>query len=233
MVVRAIADIDVLRHQAQVLGPVASAPTVWRALSELSSARLAGIDKARARVRRHVWSLLPDGLPASKVADADLGEVVVLDVDATIVVAHSEKESAAPTFKGSFGFHPIGVWCDNTTELLAGRLRPGNAGANTTADRLEVLAAAITQLPRSHRKHLLIRADGAGASHGLLDWLTAQNQLRGRRVEYSIGFALTEALRQAIMLVPTTVWTPALDADGGVRAGGDVAELTGLLDLSR
>jgi len=228
----AIADIDVLRHQSPLLGSVASAPTVWRTLAALSTARRGRIDAARARVRRHVWSLLPDGLPASRVADTDLGDVVVLDVDATIVIAQSEKESATPTFKGSFGFHPIGVWCDNTTELLAARLRPGNAGANTTADHLEVLAAAITQIPRSRRRDLLIRADGAGASHGLLDWLTEQNQIRGRRVQYSIGFALTEALRQAIMLVPATVWTPALDADGGVRAGGDVAELTGLLNLS-
>jgi hypothetical protein len=227
----AIADIAVLRHQSSLLGSVASAPTVWRTLAELSPARLAKIDKARARVRRRVWSLLPQGVPASRAADTDLGDVVVLDVDATIVVAHSEKESAAPTFKGSFGFHPIAVWCDNTTELLAARLRPGNAGANTTADHLEVLAAAIAQIPPPHRKNLLIRADGAGASHGLLDWLTDQNQIRGRRVEYSIGFALTEALRQAIMLVPEKVWEPALDADGGVRAGGDVAELTGLLDL--
>jgi len=229
----AIADIDVLRHQSPVLGPVASAPTVWRALAELTPAQLRRIEAARARVRRHVWSVLPGGLPASPVADTDLGETVVLDVDATIVVAHSEKESAAPTFKGSFGFHPIGVWCDNTTELLAARLRPGNAGANTTADHLHVLAAAIAQIPRRHRKNLLIRTDGAGASHGLLDWLTEQNQLRGRHVEYSIGFALTETLRQGIMLISEKVWTPALDADGGVRAGGDVAELTGLLDLSR
>ena len=144
----AIADIDVLRHQSPLLGSVASAPTVWRTLAGLSTARLGRIDAARARVRRRVWSLLPDGLPASRVADTDLGDVVVLDVDATIVVAHSEKESAAPTFKGSFGFHPIAVWCDNTTELLAARLRPGNAGANTTADHLEVLSAAITQIPR-------------------------------------------------------------------------------------
>jgi hypothetical protein len=198
----------------------------------LTPAGLRRIEAARARVRRHVWSLLPGGLPASWVADTDLGETVVLDVDATIVVAHSEKESAAPTFKGSFGFHPIGVWCDNTTELLAARLRPGNAGANTTADHLDVLSAAITQIPRTHRKHLLIRADGAGASHGLLDWLTGLNHLRGRRVDYSVGFALTDKLRHAIMLVPEKVWTPALDADGGVRAGGDVAELTGLPDLS-
>lgn len=98
------------------------------------------------------------------------------------------------------------MWCKNTTELLAARLRTGNAGANTTTDHLEVLAAAITQIPRAHRKNLLIRADGAGASHGLLDWLTAQNPLWGRRVDYSIGFALTDKLRAAIMLVPATVW---------------------------
>ncbi len=120
----AITDLDVLRHQSPVLGPVTSAPTVWRALDELTPARLRRIETARARVRRHVWSLLAGGVPASQVADGDLGETVVLDVDATIVVAHSEKKSAAPTFKGSFGLHPIGVWCDNTTELLAAQLRP-------------------------------------------------------------------------------------------------------------
>jgi hypothetical protein len=159
------------------------------------------------------------------------GEVVVLDVDATIVVSHSEK-NAAPTFKGTYGFHQFGVWCDNTTELLAARLRAGNAGANTAADHIEVLAAAINQIPRTRRKHVVIRADGAGASHGLVDWLTDQNQIRGRRVDYSVEFAVTDKVRQAIIMVPHKVWTPALDADGGVRAGGDVAEITGLLDLS-
>jgi hypothetical protein len=228
----AIADIDVLRHQSQVLGPVASAPTVWRTLAELTPARLTKIDKARARVRGHVWSALPSGLPASKVAGNDLGDAVVLDVDATIVIAHSERENAAPTFKGTFGFHPLGVWCDNTTELLAARLRAGNAGANTAADHIEVLGAAIAQVPARHRKHLLIRADGAGASHALLDWLSDQNTVRGRRVDYSVGYPVTEQVRQAITLVPEKVWTPAVDAEGDVRAGGDVAELTGLLDLS-
>ncbi len=66
----------------------------------------------------------------------------------------------------------------------------------------------------------------------MLNWLTGLNDVRGRQVEYSVGFALTEALRQAIMLVPEKVWTPALDVDGGVRTGGDVAELTGPLNLS-
>ena len=178
----AIADIDVLRHQSQVLGPVASAPTVWRTLDELTPAAMKRVEKARATVRRHVWAQLAGrgGLPASKVAGADLGDTVVLDVDATLVTVHSEKESAAATFKGGFGYHPIGVWCDNSQEMLAAMLRPGNAGSNTTADHITVLTAAIAQVPAAHRRKLLVRADGAGASHGLLDWLTAQDAKRGR-----------------------------------------------------
>ena len=103
----AIADIDVLRHQSQVLGSVASAPTVWRALDEITPAMTTKIDAARAKVRTHVWSQLPGGLPASKVADTDLGDTVVLDVDATLVTTHSEKEGAASTFKKGFGYHPV------------------------------------------------------------------------------------------------------------------------------
>lgn len=228
----AIADIDVLRHQAGVLGKVASAPTVWRTLDEVTPGRLKRMATARARVRRHVWSQLPDGLPASKVAGTDLGSTVVLDVDATIVVAHSEKENASPTFKRTFGFHPLGVWCDNTEEFLAAQLRTGRAGSNTAADHITVLTEAINQIPAAHRKDLLIRADGAGSSHQLLAWLTEQGEVRGRRLEYSVGFAVTEKIRDAIKLVPKNIWTPATDADGGVREGGDVAELTGLLDLT-
>jgi hypothetical protein len=228
----AIADIDVLRHQRDVLGVVASPPTVWRTLDELTATRLRNVEQARARVRRHVWAQLAE-LPVSRVADRDLGATVVLDVDATLVTAHSEKQSAAPTFKGGFGYHPIAVWCDNTTECLAIKLRPGNAGANTAADHISVLAAAIAQIPVKHRRDLLVRADGAGCTHELLDWLVAHNDIRGRRVEFSVGFAVTEAVRAAIRRLPARAWTPAIDADGQLRAGGDVAELTGLLDLTR
>jgi len=121
----AIADIDVLRHQGEVLGSVASAQTVWRTSSEMTPAAMKRIEKARARVRAHVWSQLPGGLPASKVADTDLGDTVVLDVDATLVASHSEKEGAAVTFKEGFGYHPLGVWCENTQESMALMLRPG------------------------------------------------------------------------------------------------------------
>ncbi len=196
------------------------------------------VEEDRSRscpVRRHVWSQLAanlDKIPASKVAGTDLGATVVLDVDATIVIAHSEKENASPTFKRTFGFHPLGVWCDNTTEFLAGMLRTGKAGSNTAADHIRVLTDAIAQIPAAHRKDLLIRADGAGASHKLLDWLTGQGKVRRRSLEYSVGFPITGKVRDAIKLIPKQMWTPAIDADGGVRDGGDVAELTGLLDLT-
>jgi hypothetical protein len=229
----AIADIDVLRHLAGVLGSVASPPTVWRTLDEVTPGRLKKIQTARARIRRHVWAQLPGGVPASRVAGTDLDDLIVLDTDATIVIAHSEKENAAPTFKRTFGFHPLGVWCDNTSEFLAGKLWAGNAGSNTAADHIEMLTDAIAQIPAAHRKKLLIRSDGAGASHHLLDWLTEQDQVRGRSVEYSVGFSITEKIRHAIDLAPKKIWTSAIDADGGIREGGDVAELTGLLDLSK
>jgi hypothetical protein len=208
---------------------------VWRTLDEVAPGRLRKIATGRARVRRHVWAQIIErrgAIPASSVAGAHLGEVVVLDVDATIVVAHSEKENASPTFKKTFGYHPLGVWCDNTTEFLAGMLRAGKAGSNTAVDHINVLADAIGQIPAAHRKRLLIRSDGAGASHKLLDWLTKQDQVRGRRIEYSVGFAITETVRDAIALVPETVWTPATNADGGVREGGDIAEVTDLLNLT-
>ena len=229
----AIADIDTLRHQTGLFGPIASAPTVWRALDESTPAALKLVEKARAQTRRHVWSLLPV-LPASKVAGIDLGSVVVLDVDATLVTAHSEKEQAAATFKGGFGFHPIGVWCDNTTELLAVSLRPGNAGSNHAGDHIDVLTRAIAQVPTTSRRRLLVRADGAGATHELMDWLTAQGQVRGRRLEYSVGLGTKNtALTSAITAIPDQAWTAAVTADGEIRDGAEVAEVTGLLDLHR
>ena len=230
----AIGDIDTLRHQP-VWGPVASPATVWRALDEVTPAALARIAKARARARRRVWDVLPQGVPTSAAAGTNLGDTVVLDVDATLVTAHSEKEQAAATFKGGFGFHPLGVWCDNTRELLAVRLRAGNANANHAGDHIDVLDDAISQIPAPHRRRLLIRADSAGATHQLLDWITAQNRTRGRSVEYSIGFPVHKgiAVHDAIHRVPESAWQAALDTDGEPRDEAGVVEITGLVDLTR
>jgi Transposase DDE domain group 1 len=187
----AIADIDTLRHPTAALCPVASPPTVWRTLDEVTPAALRRVEKVRAKVRCHVWSQM-SRLPTSKVAGMDLGKTIVLDADFTLVTAHSEKEQAAATFNHGFGFHPIGVWCGNTHEWLAVTLRPGNAGSNHAGDHIEVLSRAIAQIPARHRRQLLIRADRAGATHQLLNWLTALGQVRGRRVEYSVGFSHQE-----------------------------------------
>ncbi len=100
-------------------------------------------------------------LPASRVADTDLGDVVVLDVDATLVTSHSDKEQAAATFKGGFGYHPLAVWCGNTTEMLAVSLRAGNAGSNTATDHIDVLSAAIAQVPAAYRSRLLCQEASA------------------------------------------------------------------------
>lgn len=224
-----ISDIGVLRHQSEVLGPVASAPTVWRTLDEVTAGKRKKIRVARARTRRHVWSRLPGGVPASTCAGRNLGSTIVLDVDATIVVTHSEKENTAPTYKRTFGYHPIGVWCDNTEEFLAASLRPGNAGSNTASDHIDVLGQAIAQIPAARRRDLLIRSDGAGASHDLLSWVTDQNRVRGRRVEYSVGFSVTAPIRRAIAIAPEEAWGPALNQSGEIRDGAEVAGLTGIL----
>jgi hypothetical protein len=232
----AICDIDVLRHQHEVFGQVASDTTVWRALDEIGAVQLRRIAKARAKARARLWTLF-GGPPRARAAGRDISAgdgagMVVLDVDSTIVIAHSDKEGAAPTYKHTYGFHPMLVTCDNTGELLVVKLRAGSAGANTAADHLDVLAQAIAQIPAAHRRHLLIRGDSAAATHKVIDWLHTQGLRRGRLVEYSIGWSIGEAERVAITGLPSSAWSPALTADGDVRDGAQVAELTGLLHLT-
>ena len=181
-----------------------------------------------------MWGRFPGGLPAAPVAGSDLEDTVVIDVDATLVTAHSDKERAAADFKGGYGFHPLGAWCDNTGEMLAVRLRPGNSNANHAGDHIAVLGEAIGQIPPPYRRLLLVRADTAGATHQLLDWLSEQDRVRGRSVEYSIGFPVHKgiAVHDAIRTVPDTVWQAALDADGEPRENAGVVEITDLLDLA-
>lgn len=230
----AIADIDTLRHEP-LWGPVASPATVWRTLEAITPAALKRIATARARTRRRVWAQFPNGLPASPAAGADLGETVVIDVDATLVAAHSEKEHAAANFKGGYGFHPLGAWCDNTGEMLAVTLRSGNSNANHAGDHISVLTEAIGQIPMPYRGQILVRADTAGATHDLLNWLHQRSQVRGRSVEYSIGFPVHKGIQvhDAIHTVPETAWQTALDADGQPRDQAGVVEITDLLNLTR
>jgi hypothetical protein len=230
-----LADVAVLRAEPGVYGRVASDPTVSRTVDVLAVDAprvLAAIHTARATARAHVWKLAGEHAPDT-AADADAP--VVIDVDATLVTAHSDKEFAAPTFKRGFGFHPLWAFVDHgvggTGEPLAVALRPGNAGSNTAADHIAVVRDALRQLP-SHRpgtrpgRRVLIRADAAGCSHDVLAWLA------GQRLSYSVGFTLPEHTEQLLRRIPTSVWAPAYDADRDVRDGAWVGELTGLLDLS-
>jgi DDE family transposase len=133
---RVLSDLATLREQGELYGPIASDPTLWRALDEIGEPQRRKIARARAKTREHVWSLIAQRhgrIPPSRVADRDLGKTIVVRVDASLVISHSDKELAAGTYKGSFGHHPLMAWCDNTGESLSLLLRTGSAGSNTVA----------------------------------------------------------------------------------------------------
>jgi hypothetical protein len=160
------------------------------------------------------------------------GGLVTVDIDATIVIAHSDKERAAPTWKHTYGFHPLAVFADHgaagTGESLAITLRPGNAGSNTAADHIEAMRLALAQLPAAARRRVLARADSGGGTHEFLAWL------RRRRLQYSVGIGTwaVPGIEDAVRAVPASAWAPAYDSEGTPRDGAWVAEITGLLDLS-
>jgi hypothetical protein len=207
-----LADLRALRDQETLFGVVASDATAWRALAALDEPRLQAIRLARAHARGRVWEQA--GAPGR----------VILDLDATLVTAHSEKEGAAGTYKGGFGFHPLLCYEATSEEALAGLLRPGNAGSNTAQDHIEVLERSLEQLPAGQiGRGLLVRCDRAGATHAFLDHVDA------RGLRFSVGLDLTERVREVILGLPEQAWRPALAQDGGDREGAWVSELP--LDL--
>jgi hypothetical protein len=221
---------QLMAHQAAVFKAPASDSTGHRMLASISDAVLERIARERAKVRRHVWRQIaarPAGFPWITVAGKELQGWIVIDLDATLITAHSAKEGAAATFKKGFGFHPLGCWCANTDESLAMLLREGNAGSNTVADHITVLAAALAQIPDSSHAKILVRIDGAGATHQLLEYIEALNTTR-RTVRYTVGWTITDADEQAIALLPESAWEDSLHQDGEVHDQAQVAELTGL-----
>lgn len=228
---RSVRQVELLaRHHAALVGAGASDSTLWRALGEIDARARGRINKARARVRAQVWDLLADraaGFPWLVILGKTLTGWVVIDLDATIITASSKKQGAAGTYKGTYGFHPLAAWCANTFESLAMTLRPGNAGSNTVADHRTVLADALAQVPRGYRSKILIRLDGAGASHGLIEHLLGLTTRR-RTVAFTSGFTITEAEERAIGLLPEQAWGPTFEQDGRIDKGAQVAELTGV-----
>ncbi|SCD47287.1 transposase, IS4 family [Streptomyces sp. DvalAA-43] len=161
--------------------------------------------------------------------DAD-GQVTV-DLDGVLVIAHSDKEDAAATWKKTYGHHPLTAFVDHGPggigEPVAALLRPGNAGSNTAADHITTAQLALAQLPRRYRRgrQTLIRTDSAGGTHDFVSWLAK----RGRWLSYSVGMTVTDAIHEYVLKAPTSAWTPAVEADGEARNGAWVAELTGKL----
>jgi hypothetical protein len=242
----AAADLAVLRAQPGVFGPVASDPTVSRLIGRLAEdadAALAAITAARATARERVWQHA--GAPVQQ------GRVVI-DLDATLVGAHSDKEDATRTWKKTFGFHPLLGYVDHGGtdhhggggEPVAELLRPGKAGSNTAADHVVVLDAALAQVPAAlqipdadGRIAVLVRTDAAGATKEFAA------HLHRTGVEFSVGASFAHLdIHTALQLLPKKAWTPAYQArkpraaEDGVqiepRDGAWVAEATGCVDLA-
>jgi hypothetical protein len=227
-----MSDIALLTHLAPVLGDAPSGPTVRRALDLAGTATvLDKIARARAKARAHAWTLIEDtpaGFPWLHIAGKTLAGWLVIDMDATLVTASSDKDGAAPTWKKGYGFHPLGAWLANTRESLAMLLRPGNAGSNTFTDHKEVLGAALRQVPARFRGKILVRVDGAGASHDLINHLLSLSSPR-RAVLFTCGWMITAADEDAIRQVPAGAWNPGTAQDGSTEDDKDIAEITGLM----
>ena len=215
----ALCDLAGVRDQQALFGQVASDATAYRLIAAIAAdpGVLERIRAARAEARSRAWR------------SGARPRLTVIDLDATLLIAHSDKEGAAGNFKGGFGFHPMLAYLDGSEEALAGLLRPGNAGANAAADQITVLDAALQQFPKkvAAREAILVRADSAGATHELMDFC------RDGRLRFSVGFDLTEPVRTAILALGEDAWVPALTQDGHERDDGAwVAEITDGMDLA-
>jgi hypothetical protein len=208
-----VSDLAVLRGQPALFGEVASVSTARRVMLKVGERELAGIRRARAAARARAWTA--GGAP----------QRVVLEFDCTPITSHSEKQDAAGHYKGGFGFHPLLVSCGR--ELLAGILRPGNAGANNADDHLRSLDLALEQLPQQALDGMILaRADAAGASHDFA-WACRECDIR-----FSLGYAINTPTRTTILALPQSAWQPAVNADGEPREGAWVAELTSAVNLA-
>ena len=219
----ALCDLRGLRDQPVLFGPVASDSTAWRVIDAIAEVGLLdAVRAARAMARARAFEL----------GARPVGQLII-DIDATLITAHSDKDGTGGTYKGGFGFSALLAYLDCPDseaggQPLAGRLRPGNAGANDARDQIAVLADALEQLPRevAETETIVMRTDSAGLTHELLDFC------RDGRIGFSVGYDLTEPVRRAILALPETAWTAALDADGNPRENGQVAELTARLELT-
>jgi len=210
-----VSDLGVLAGQKDLFGEVASNSTAHRVIGSIGESELEALRAARAAARAGAWQA------------GARPEELIIDIDATLLQAHSEKDQAKGNYKGGFGFHPLIAYLSESGEPLAALLRPGNAGANTAADHFKVLELALEQIPEADLdREILVRCDGAGATHAF----TAD--CREASINFSVGYELSPAVQEAIIQTPAAGWQPAIEATGLIRDGAWVTELTGSVDLS-
>lgn len=222
------ADTAMLRGRQEVFGPVASDPTISRLVHRLAADPdgPGALRRAAAAARGTAAGHLP----------APAGGVLV-DIDGTLITAHSEKQDAAPTYKRGYGFHPLLAYLDHgaegTGEPVAALLRPGNANAGTAADHQAVLDLLEAQLAPQESDRLVVRTDTAACTHAFLGLLTRRGH------GYTVGYYARADVAAAIEALPADAWIPCIDGDAAedarpvVRDGAWVAEITGLLDLAK
>ncbi|MFT4296110.1 MAG: IS1380 family transposase [Micropruina sp.] len=219
-----LADVAAVRAQPELFGTVASDPTVSRVFTALAADvddAVAAIRAVRADARAAVWRRRR---PLSGTPGTRSGGQVIVDIDATLVGAHSEKQGAEPTYKRGFGFHPMCSSIDHgalgTGDTGVLNLRPGRSSAWDSADHITALDDTLAQLPESERKQVLVRTDTGGCSKAFLRHITNLG------LHYTIGFAAKDSVRIAIETIPEQAWRTAIDSDGEARDGAQVAELT-------
>jgi Transposase DDE domain group 1 len=213
---RSMSGIAVLAHLSAVLGEPVTWQTLRRTLDLADPVTLGKIAQARAKIRAHVWELIAaraPGFPWLEIAGRVLKSWTVIDMDATLVTACSPKEGAGATYKSGFGFHPLGNWCANTGESLAMELRPGNAGSNTAADHISGLSAALAQVPAPFRRKVIIRLDGAGASHAFIEHMM-NLEIPDGALLFTCGWTITQTDEDDIRKIPAQAWKPCVDQDG-------------------
>ena len=238
---------DALRHmtvidrQPVLFGTVASPATACRTIVAVAedAEAMAGLAAARAAARERAWRAgaappsvkVAWGMASAEVAGDGADEPLTVDLDATLIVAHSDdKDGAGKTYKRTWGHHPLNAYLDRGDghgESLAGLLRPGNAGANNAKDHITVFEQARAQLPDlPHSLRRLVRADTAGATHDFLDHVVGLADTAGERWQFSVGFPITADVRDAIRAVDDNAWVPATRQNGQIRDKAYVAEIT-------
>jgi Transposase DDE domain group 1 len=217
-----LSDLRAVRDQEPLFGPVASDSTAFRLIDRIASepALLDELRAARAVARERAWAL---GVRPDRI---------VIDIDATLVNAHTEKEGAAVNYRSGFGFHPMLAYLDETHEALAGVLRGGGAPAHSAQAQIDVLDLALAQLPvdvvSDLDTEIVMRIDSAGAAGALCQAAQDAN------IAFLVGFDLFTGVRESILQLPEDAWRPALRQDGEERDGAQVAEITHVerLDLT-